>query len=348
MSLLDTIEFREVMWLWLSVLAPLVFYLAYRSQGHVVYSSLSLLPLRGRSIRQKLAWFPAFIFALSTLAFAVAAAGPRIGDSSTEIRSEGIAIMMVMDVSSSMRALDLSPNDAEVTRLEVVKGVFQDFVVGNQALELGGRKNDAVGVIRFARYADTLSPMTLDHDSVISVADDLEIVDVESEDGTAVGDGLALAVQRISEFSPNLDTEKVIILLTDGEHNAGTETPMGAAALAKAVGVKVYTIGAGTNGMAPVRATDPFGRERLVRIPVQIDEVTLKAIAEDTGGRYFRATDFDRLQEVYAEIDALERTELSQILYREYTEYYRHALAVALLLVLLAILADSTYFRRFA
>ena len=123
---------------------------------------------------------------------------------------------------------------------------------------------------------------------------------------------------------------------------------MGAAALAKAVGVKVYTIGAGTNGMAPVRATDPFGRERLVRIPVQIDEVTLKAIAEDTGGRYFRATDFDRLQQVYAEIDALERTELSQILYREYTEYYRHALAVALLLVLLAILADSTYFRRFA
>jgi Ca-activated chloride channel family protein len=270
--------------------------------------------------------------------------GPRDGNRDSEVKKEGIAIMMAMDTSGSMQALDLDHNkdDREQNRLDVVKVVFEEFVLGNG--DLSGRRNDSIGLIRFAGFADTACPLTLDHGNLVGVAKGIDIVKDQTEDGTAIGDGLALAVSRIKKSPAR---SKVIILLTDGVNNAGVERPLAAAELARTEGVKVYTIGAGTNGLAPVRVADPFtGRSVLRSMPVQIDEDTLKKIAEISGGLYFRATDYERLQEVYATIDQLERTELKQVLFRQYTEYFRHLLGFGLFFVLLGITLDATYFRR--
>jgi Ca-activated chloride channel homolog len=342
MNLPGGLEFREPVWLALSVLAPLVFHLARRSQGHLVFSSLGILPPSAPSIRQRLAWLPAALLFLSSVLFAIAAAGPRVGDRSTQVKKEGIAIMMVMDTSGSMRALDLSEPGEEETRLDVVKRVFEGFVLGDSSLP--GRGNDSIGIIRFAGFADTSCPLTLDHGSLVGVSRSLSLVEDRSEDGTAIGDALALAVGRIKE-SPA--ASKVVLLLTDGVSNAGVETPLAAAELARTEGVKVYTIGAGTNGMAPVRVQDPFtGQSRLQAMPVQIDEETLKDIASRTEGRYFRATDYSSLTEVYSAIDRLERTEMNQKLFRQYSEYYLHSLGLALLLAMVGFAGDATYFRR--
>ena len=340
---MNGLEFREPSMLVLLLLVPLIFYFSQRTQGNVVFSSLNLIP-KTVSLRARLAWLPSVFLSLGAVAFVGAATGPRIGNKDTEVKKEGIAIMMVMDTSGSMQALDLdnSNDDTEQNRLDVVKQVFENFVLGSDGTT--GRSNDSIGIIRFAGYADTACPLTLDHGNLVGVSRSIDIVSDQNEDGTAIGDGLALAVSRIKKSPAR---SKVIILLTDGVNNAGVEAPLAAAELARTEGVKVYTIGAGTNGMAPVRIKDPFsGRSVLRSIPVQIDEDSLKEIAEKTGGAYFRATDFERLKEVYATIDSLEKTELKQVLFRQYTEYYRHFVGLGLLLGLMGVMLDATYFRR--
>ena len=310
MIAIESLEFREPIWLLLALLAPLVFVLSRRTQGHLIFSTHLALPPVSRSWRQQFSWLPAVLFSLATLAFAVSAAGPRKGDKDTEQRREGIAIMMVVDTSGSMRALDLSSRSKEETRLDVVKTMFEQFVLGEG--DLPGRRNDSIGLIRFAGFADTASPLTLDHSSLAGVARTIELVEEQAEDGTAIGDALALAVSRIQDSPAK---SKVIILLTDGVNNKGLETPLGAAELAKTAGVKVYAIGAGDKGMAPVRVTDPFtGRSVLRSMPVDIDEDTLKEVANRTEGQYFRAYDKESLSKIYLEIDRLERTELRQFI----------------------------------
>lgn len=340
--LLHDLELREPRWLFAALLAIPVFLLCRRAAGQIRFSSLRLLPARARSWRTRLAWAPDVLVALAAVALAVALAGPRVGDKRTKIQKQGIAILMVVDVSGSMRALDLSEEKRERTRLDAVKDVFRAFVHGGDGLP--GRANDLVGVVSFARYADTRSPLTLDHDSVDRVVASLEIVTERKEDGTALGDGLALAVERLRESKAS---SKVAILLTDGVQNAGDTEPLAAAELAATVGVKVYTVGAGTNGLAPVRAEDPFtGRSVLRSVPVEIDEEVLEAIAAKTDGRYFRATDAKGLREIYGEIDRLERTRFQEDRYREYHEYYRAVTAAGLLLASLGWLAAGTLFRR--
>jgi Ca-activated chloride channel family protein len=342
-ELLEHIEFREPWFLLLGVLALPVFFLARRSPGRVVFSSLALLPARGASWRTRLAWLPDAGLALAALCMSVALAGPRAARGESHIRREGIAIMMAMDISGSMRALDLSDEDEEKTRLDAVKEVFRSFVAG-AGNELPGRPDDAIGLVSFAGFADTRCPLTLNHASLLEIADQLEIVTERSEDGTAIGDGLGLAVERLREAKAR---SRVIILLTDGVNNAGVEPPLQAAELAKSLGIKVYTIGAGTDGIAPVRVPDPLSGEMVLRpMPVEIDEETLRAIAERTGGRYFRAQDAAGLREVYQQIDRLERTEISERRLREYDEHYRLVLAAALLAAALSWLARSTLFRR--
>jgi len=338
---MDAIELQRPSLLLVALAALPVFYWSQHTAGRVLFSSFRLLPA-ATSWRARLAWLPDALVALATVAFAVAMAGPRTPDSSSRIKREGIAIMMVVDTSGSMRALDLSEGDDERTRLEAVKDVFRDFVLGGEGLP--GRADDAVGVVSFARYADTRAPLTLDHDNLANVARSLEIVTDRSEDGTAIGDGLALAVERLRRSDAS---SRVAILLTDGVNNAGDEDPLAAAELARAKGVKVYTVGAGTNGMAPVRATNPFtGREELRPVPVEIDEQTLREIADKTGGVYFRATDADALRNVYAQIDELERTELEEDRYREYNELFPWAVALGLALAALGWLLAGTVFRR--
>lgn len=341
-ALLGEIEFREPWLLVLGLLAVPVFLWARRSPGRVLFSSLSLVPARITSWRVRLAWLPDLALALAVLGLSVAAAGPRVAVGENTIRREGIAIMMVVDTSGSMRALDLADGGLDQTRLEVVKDVFRAFVAGEDGLD--GRSNDTIGLVSFAGFADTRCPLTLNHGSLLTILDDLEIVRERSEDGTAIGDGLGLAVERLRESEAS---SRVIILLTDGVNNAGIETPLEAAELASRLGIKVYTIGAGTDGVAPVRVTNPLtGAEELRPMPVEIDEATLEAIAEHTGGRYFRATDGDGLRQVYEQIDRLERTEISERRLREYREFFQVPLALGMLLAALGWLLRATVFRR--
>jgi Ca-activated chloride channel family protein len=308
----------------------------------VIFSSLALLPRRERSWRSRFAWVPDALLALATLALVVALAGPRIGERNSRVNREGIAIMMVIDRSGSMRALDLSTEDEERTRLDAVKQVFEEFVLGGDGLD--GRPDDAIGLVAFAGYADTGCPLTLDHDALVGVARTIEIVEDRAEDGTAIGDGLGLAIERLRKSTAR---SRVAVLLTDGVNNSGDESPLGAADLASSQGIKVYTIGAGTTGVAPVRSRDPFtGRSVLRPMPVEIDEVTLREIARRTGGQYFRATDAEGLRDVYREIDRLERTKITEERWREYDEYFALFLAAGLGLATVAWVARGALFPR--
>lgn len=328
----------------LALLAIPAAWWAQRAAGRVVFSSLDALP-RAATLRTRIAWLPTALLALAVISLGIALAGPRKGIGHTRIRKDGIAIAMVVDISSSMRALDLS-DARERTRLDAVKDVFRQFVLGGTGLR--GRGDDAIGLVSFARYADTRSPLTLDHDNLVRAADGLELVTDEREDGTAVGEGLALAVERLRDAPAR---SKVAIVLTDGVSNAGEIAPLAAADLARDAGVKVYTVGAGTNGMAPVRVPDPFGGgERLVSVRVEIDEDAMRAIAERAGGRYFRATDAAGLRQVYREIDRLERSELTEeqarVKFREYEQYYGWFVVAAMVLVAVAMLLRGSVLRR--
>jgi Ca-activated chloride channel family protein len=222
-----------------------------------------------------------------------------------------------------------------------VKQVFRDFIAGGQFSS--GRPDDLVGLIGFARYADSLCPLTLDHGNLLTILEDLEIVTDPEEDGTAVGEGLALAVERLREHPA---ASKVVILLTDGVNNVGDIDPLQAADLAIANGIKVYAIGAGKTGFAPVPVQAPGGRTVLRRAYVEIDERTLQAVAERTGGRYFHATNAEALGQVVKEIDELERTEITEIRYLEYSEHYAGFVSIALLFVASSTLLGGTFLRR--
>lgn len=336
MSWLADLQWREP-WLRLAVLVAIpVWLLVRRAGGRVVYSSLGALPPAGESLRARLAWLPDLGLALAAGLLALTLAGPRTPDQDSRIHSEGIAIAMVVDISGSMAALDLSDERRQQDRLEVVKQVFRDFVAG--------RPDDAIGLVSFARYADTRAPLTLDHQMLHAVLQQLHIVDERREDGTAVGDGLGLAVERLRQSKAR---SRIAILLTDGVNNAGETTPSAAAELARVEGIKVYTIGAGTNGFAPMPVEDPFTGQKVLRgVPVEIDEDTLREIARVSGGQYFRATDGAALRRIYAEIDQLEPSELDATAYLDHREHYGVTLAAGLLLACLAWLGRGTLFRR--
>lgn len=311
-----------------------------RAAGRVVFSSLATLP-HGSTWRTQLAWLPDALLGLAALALAVALAGPRKGDEDHRVRRDGIAIMMVVDASGSMQALDLSVGAQEQTRLDAVKRVFEQFVAGGDGLR--GRPDDAIGLISFARYADTRSPLTLDHANLITAARQVAIVTDPGEDGTAVGDGLAQAVERL-RAAPQ--PSKVAIVLTDGVSNAGDVAPIAAAQLAHDAGVKVFTIGAGTNGRAPIRVQDAFGNTQLVSMPVQIDEDTLGQIATTTGGRYFRATDEKALRQIYKDIDRLTRVRIDEVQYSDYRQFYGWFVGLAMLAIVAAVTLRAWLFRR--
>ena len=336
-------EFRDPWFLLIAVAAPLVYWLASRSPSVVRYSSLVPLDQAPKSLRSRLANLPAFLFAATSLLLAVAMAGPRTPDAHTKISREGIAIMMIVDRSGSMNARDLVRDDVSVDRLSVVKDVFGKFVLGGE--DAGhGRPDDTIGLVAFAGYADSLCPLTLDHGNLVSLAKDLEIVNRREEDGTAIGDGLALAVERLRQ---NEARSKVAILLTDGVNNAGAIEPLQAAELAAEHNIKVYCIGAGTEGIAPVPTVDPFtGRTVLTRGYVQIDEETLRQVSNRTGGRYYRATDQETLADVYREIDQLERTKVSELRYLQYHEHYAAFALAGVVTIFLGAIANGSAFRR--
>jgi Ca-activated chloride channel family protein len=336
-------ELRDPLFLLLALLAPAVYLLASRRSCTVSYSSLDLVQRAPRTLRARLANVPAVLLSVSVVALAIALARPRTPDAETKISREGVAMMMVVDRSSSMIARDMVQDDRSVDRLTAVKNVFRQFVLGDGDSG-GGRPDDMIGLVAFARYADSLCPLTLDHGNLVTMVDDLQIVDREDEDGTSIGDGLGLAVERLRRHKAR---SKVIILLTDGVNNMGMIEPDRAADLAASQNIKVYGVGVGTNGWAPVPQRNPFtGRIGWGRMRVEIDEDTLRDIAERTGGRYFRATDQEALAQVYRAIDQLEKTKITEFRYLRYTEHYPTFVIIAIGLIAMAVIGNGTVFRQ--
>jgi Ca-activated chloride channel family protein len=305
-----------------------------------VFSSLRALPLGGHTWRTRLAWLPDALIAVAVVGLAIAATGPRAGDRSARVRRDGIAVMMAVDVSGSMRALDLSEPNRELTRLDAVKQTFERFVLGGG--KLGGRPDDAIGLVAFASYAETRSPLTLDHGNLAAAARQLTFAR-DDESRTAIGAGLELAVQRLADFKAR---SKVVILLTDGEsniHDIDEDTAIDDAVKA---GVKVYTIGAGTTGMAPIRIPLDDGTTQLRQIEVSIDETLLRRIADQTHGQYFRATDHAGLVKIYEAIDKLERQTFEENRFTEYRPFYAGFVVAAMALVVAAFALSGTLLRR--
>ena len=251
----------------------------------------------------------------------------------TKINVEGIDIVLAVDISSSMLAMDFEMNGRRVNRLEVVKDVVEKFV--------DKRTNDRIGVVAFAGSAYTVCPLTLDHSWL---ARNLERVKIGTiEDGTAIGTAIISSLNRLKETETK---EKIIILLTDGQNNAGKISPLTGAEASSVMGVRIYTIGAGTKGLVPYPVKDMFGNVSLQPVEINIDEDLLKEIAEITGGMYFRATDTESLNQIYSKIDKLEKTPMEEIGYNVYKEFFWVFLLMAMFLIILEILLSKTVFRR--
>ena len=257
----------------------------------------------------------------------VVLARPQSSNQWEQVTTEGIDIVMCLDVSGSMRAMDFKPN-----RLEASKNVGIEFV--------NARQNDRFGLVVFAGESFTQCPMTTDRAVVINFMKEIDFGVIE--DGTAIGMGLATAVNRIKDSKAK---SKVIILLTDGVNNRGDVGPVTAAELAAGFGIRVYTIGVGSQGNAPMPVQDMFGRTIMQNMPVEIDEDVLKVIAQTTDGSYFRATDNNKLREIYQEIDQLEKTRLDVKQFSKKKEEYFPFLLAALLILLTEILFRYTFFR---
>ena len=308
----------------LLLLLPLVVWrlFAKRRKPAIGFSSVALARKISPTLRQRMAWLPPVLTIGSIVFLIFGLARPREGREQTVADSEGIAIEMVVDRSGSMRAMDFKIDGENVDRLTAIKSVAGKFVAGGDGLD--GRFSDLVGLITFARYADGQTPPTLDHSFLVSKLNETQIVEYRSEDGTAIGDSIALAVEKLNALDDRQDEKvksKIIILLTDGENTVGELEPTQASEIAQTMGIKVYTIGVGTQGRAPVPMTDSFsGRTRIQMIPVNIDEVTLQKVADMTGGKYFRATDTDSLEKIYEEIDQLEKTKVEAKHFVDYRE----------------------------
>lgn len=331
----ESIEFVNKQFFWLFLLLPLAviwYVLKYNRQT----AELNMSSLKGFKLSNSI--LPKFKHALIalrliTLALIITAlARPQTVDVSTKTKTtRGIDIVMAIDVSASMLAKDLSPN-----RLEALKAVAGDFI--------NGRPNDRIGLVEYAGESYTKTPITSDKSIVLKSLKGIEYNTI-IEGGTAIGMGLATAVNRLKDSKAK---SKVIILLTDGVNNTGLIDPKLASDLALEYGIKVYTIGLGTNGMAlsPV-ALRPNGTFQYGRVQVEIDEDLLKEIAEATGGKYFRATNNQKLKEIYKEIDKLEKTDIEEFKFYNYEEKFRPLVLLALGLMSLEALLRFTVFRSF-
>jgi Ca-activated chloride channel family protein len=324
-------RFEDPWVLILLAVVPLTYWFRGRGErrsGALRFSALGTVRQTGAGVSTWLPRVPVVLGAVGVIAVIVALARPQTGITSQTVLTEGVDIIMAMDVSSSMLAEDLEPN-----RLNASKVVAANFVAG--------RSNDRIGLVAFAGEAFTQAPLTLDYSVVESLLGELEVGIIE--DGTAVGMGLATAVKRLQASDAE---SKVVILLTDGRSNRGSVGPVTAARMAQALGVQVYTIGVGTRGTAPVPVADPLLGTRMAMMRVDIDEPTLQEIAELTGGQYFRATDNESLASIYEKIDELERTEIAVENFTQYAERFPVVLALGLLLLLMEVGLSQTVLRK--
>jgi Ca-activated chloride channel homolog len=296
-------------------------------QSSVKYSSLNIFKDVPSTIREKLRHIPFAVRLIAIGLLIVALARPQSFTSGENVTSEGIDIAMVLDISGSMLAEDFKPN-----RLEAAKNVIDNFVEG--------RTTDRIGLVVFSREAFTQCPLTIDYNVLRNL-----LLDIRSgmiQDGTAIGNAIANGVNRLKESDAK---SKIIILLTDGVNNAGEVDPISAAEIAKAFGIRIYTIGVGTRGEAPYPVQTPFGT-RYQMVPVEIDEPMLTKIANITGGEYFRATNNRALEEIYNKIDKLEKTKIEITSYKNASEKYYSWLWGGLILLIVELGLSRTILRK--
>ncbi len=298
-----------------------------------LYSSLqlvrgvaSLTRSRAATVLRQLRW-------LALTALILALARPRLGEGDVTVKASGIDIVVAMDFSMSMAAEDFELAGKRANRVAVLKDVLHNFIEK--------RDGDRIGLVVFAGRAYVAAPMTLDHGFLFQRLDQLRLGVVE--DGTAIGSGLTAALNRIRDLPSK---SRIVILMTDGQNNAGKIPPMTAADAAQALGVKVYTIGIGTRGVAPYPQTDVFGQVRYVPMQVDIDEDLLRKIADRTGGKYYRASDTAAFRHIYDEIDRLEKTEAEVKKYQRYDEVFGWFAVPGFVLLLLEIALANTVWRK--
>jgi Ca-activated chloride channel homolog len=328
--------FASPWWLLGLLTIPLLAWLRGKSgrEGAFVYSSLTLVKGITELSRSRAG---AFLLNLRWLALAflfVGMARPQVGGGQAKIKASGIDIAVAVDLSGSMASEDFELRGERVNRLTMLKDVLKVFI--------DHRPADRIGLVAFATQAFIAAPPTLDHDFLNRVLDRLELGVIDGNQ-TAIGSGLSTAVNRLRELKSK---SRIVILMTDGVNNAGKIPPLTAAEAAQALGVKVYTIGVGIRGYAPMPVRDAFGRKGYVKQAVDIDENTLTKIAEKTGGRYFRADSTETLRKIYSEIDKLEKTEVETKRHAYYEELMSWFVVPGLGLLALEMLLGQTVWRK--
>jgi Ca-activated chloride channel homolog len=330
------IRFLQPELLWLLALLPMVMLLRGR-RGPVAaieFSDVGLAREVARSARTRAGRWLWLFPVLAGALMIVGLARPQRAHSRTEVTANGIDIVLGLDVSGSMQALDFLVDNRRVNRIEVVKSVVSRFIEE--------RPGDRIGLIAFAASPYLVSPLTLDHDWL---QQNLERVNtaVGADDGTAIGSAIAASVNRLRTTAAK---SKVVILLTDGMNNTGKISPIAAAEAARAMGVKIYTIGVGVRGMAPIPVRDEAGNLHMIMDKVDVDEKTLQTVAEATGGTFYRATDTDSLEKIYEQINRLEKTAQTVQKFEHFDELYSWALIPAAAILGFSLLLQHTRFRR--
>lgn len=318
----------------LFLLLPVAGWLAFslwKKPASITYSMTSKMARSAGKGNLFLAKVPLFIRTACLILLVLAAARPQFYNVSREIRSSGVDIMLCLDTSGSMRALDFKIDDEPVTRLTAVKKVVSDFI--------RKRKTDRIGMVVFGEEAFTQTPLTMDKGLLLGLVEKMEIG--MAGDRTAIGSAIAIGGKRLKDLKAN---SRILILLTDGRNNAGDITPDAAAEAVRALGVKVYSIGVGGKGPAPFRVKTFFGT-RLVHQRVDLDETTLKKVASLGHGKYFRAADSERLSEIYDIIDKEEKTEIKVKEFFHFKELYPFFLIPALIFLGLEIFLKATVLR---
>lgn len=329
--------FGHPYYLLLLLLLPLVAWLKGR-RGRppaFVYSSVQLVRGILNVTQTRSGGFVAGLRWLTLALLMAALAQPRLTRSETKVSASGVDIVVALDMSASMASEDFEVGRGRLSRLAMAKEVLKKFI--------GKRPNDRIGLVVFATQAYIASPMTLDHDFLMRDLERLELGAIDDR-STAIGSALATAVNRLRELKSKT---RIVIVMTDGQNNAGKIAPLTAAEAARALKVKVYTVGVGKRGMAPMPKFDRYGRKiRYEMEPVDIDEETLEKIAQMTKGKYYRADNAEKFQAIYAEIDQLEKTEAELKKYAHHEELFAWLIAPGLGLLLLEVLLRHTLFRR--
>jgi Ca-activated chloride channel family protein len=322
-------------WLWLLALLPIV--MLWRGRrgpvAAIEFSDVGLVRDIARASRGRVGGIVWLLPLVAAVLMILGLARPQRGHSRTEVTANGIDIVLGLDISGSMQALDFEIGNQRVNRIEVVKSVVSKFIEE--------RPNDRIALIAFAASPNLISPLTLDHDWL---QQNLERVTTGmGDDGTAIGSAIAAGVNRLRTTPAK---SKVMILLTDGINNTGKISPLNAAEAAKAMGVKVYTIAVGVRGKAPMPMKDEAGNMHLIMTKVDVDEKTLQTIAEETGGMFYRATDTDSLQKIYEQINRLEKSAQTVQKFEHYEELYSWLLIPSLVILGFGFLLQQTRYRR--